>query len=177
MTDVAPTPASTDRSTVQAPGHPVRSFSLVLVGIGLVLLALQASGLVLPRVTNPQGLGTGVHVTGGRASWAAVIENEGLLSVRIESVSWPVAGPAETEVEVQPRGVTIPGAPPSAAPVPTIRPFTLEPGERRVVIASGRSTCTGSLRTGALTVRARSLLGVTRDVVVRPADHSGVTCG
>jgi uncharacterized protein (DUF58 family) len=79
-------------------------------------------------------------------------------------------------VGIQPRGVTIPGTVPAPLPSAPFEPFTLDPGERRVVVASGRPTCEGSFHTGALTVRARTALGLTREVVVRPAEPDAGSC-
>lgn len=151
-------------------GHPVRAFVLVLVGLAVGLVALQASGAVMPRVTNFEGRGAGSAVE-GQAQWeAVVIQNDALLPVRVQSLRWPTANATDVQVDVLPKGVEVPGG--LRAPTSTpATPFTLEPGEKRVVVLTGETTCP-AFDTRELHLLVRTAVGIERDVVV---DGTGAT--
>lgn len=147
-------------------GHPVRSFVLVLLAVAAGLLVLQLSGAVMPLVTNFEGQGGGGDY-GGRTDWAVVIRNDGLLPVRVESLSWPTMHATDVRVDVLPRGVDVPG-PPIPPPAEAV-PFTLDRGEKRVVVVSGVTPCP-VLMARELRMVVRPALGIDRRVVVEGTD-------
>lgn len=148
-------------------GHPVRSFVLILTAIAVGLVVLQLSGAVMPLVTHFEGQGGGGDY-GGRSSWAVVIRNDGLLPVRVESLAWPTSKATNVRVDVLPRGVDVPG-PPLPPPRGAATPFTLDRGEKRVVVVSGETTC-AVLMAGDLRMVVRPALGIDRRVVIEGTD-------
>jgi hypothetical protein len=156
-------------------GHPVRSFVVALVLIAATLVAIQAAGIVQPRVSNDQGRSVS-GVTNGRAWVAAVVINDGPLRVRIQSVRWPVNGAGDAAIELLPPGISVPGQPPRAAGGERVAPFSLDPGERRVVMVSAVARCPGSFSTGALHAEVRSPLGAVRDLQLRRPDTFDAGC-
>ena len=146
-------------------GHPVRSFVIVLVAIAAGLLLLQLSGAVMPIVTSFEGQGAGMAVD-GQAQWkAVVIRNDALLPVRVESLSWPTANATDVRIDVLPKGTEVPGAPPIPSPTAPVTPFTLDGGEKRIVVLSGTTTCP-QFDTRELRMVVRMAVGLDREVVV-----------
>lgn len=148
-------------------GHPVGSFVVVLIAIAAALLVLQLSGAVMPVVTNFQGQGGGGDIA-GRAHWGVVLRNDGLLPVRVESLNWPTTKATEVRVDVLPRGVDVPG-PAFPPPAGAATPFTLDRGEKRVVVVSGETACP-ALMAGELRMVVQTALGIDRRVVVEGTD-------
>jgi hypothetical protein len=158
--------AVSERPTPEmALGHPVRSFVLVLVTIGLALVLLQLSGLIQPRVGRFEGRAGGMAVD-GRAQWTAVvIRNDGPLPVEVTSLHWRVEQATDVRVGVQPKGVDVPSGPPPPLSDDPVTPFTLDGGEARVVVLGGATPCPEFV-TGPLRVGVRTPLGIERTVVI-----------
>lgn len=149
------------------PDHPVRSFVTTLIAIGVLLLAIQVSGAVQPRLTT-YGNGRGERETNVFA--AVVIRNDGALPVRIESVEWPSTGGQNITIGLLPEGVDVAGRPSPSTPASPVRPFTLSSGERRVIVITATPTCAGSFSAGALRLRAHGVTGFDRNVEMANTD-------
>jgi hypothetical protein len=138
-------------------GHPVRSFALVMVGLGLVLLAVQWTGAVQPRITSHSG---GEQQSGGTHRFSALIQNDAATSVRVTGVRWPATDGSEVVLTLGAPGAT---GQPGSATLP-FEPFTLGPGDARVVSASLTPTCGRAL--ADLEVRVRTAIGLTRTITL-----------
>jgi hypothetical protein len=176
MTDVA---TVTDRRADDVdPGHPVRSFVAIMTALAALLVLVQWSGAVLPRVASP---GSGVsEMANDRWVVQAEIVNEGPFAVEILRIRWPASGgatasaPGLLPVTTDADGYTL-----RLAPAP-FEPFTLEPGGARWIGAEVRTDCgpdyvVGGL--GPLELDVRTPLGVRRTLAFHPEGQAvGRSC-
>lgn len=148
-------------------GHPVRSFTLALIAMGVALMALQLSGVVQPRVASDGGQGGGMALDGVAQWTSVVIRNDAPVSVEVTGLRWPTTHATDVHIGVQPRGVEVPGGMPPPPDAPTT-PFTLQGGETRVITLSGTTAC-AEFVTGPLELDVRTALGIERTVAI---EHS-----
>lgn len=113
---------------------------------------------------------TSTGETRGRGAAYLEVTNQGLLPVRIEALSWDVRGLDDVEVFLRTPGAAadgfgpepfVDGPEPGATP---FRPFDLRPGESRVVIVSGTSTCVDRPSFDGARIEARTWSGLRRTV-------------
>lgn len=128
-------------------GHPVRSFVAVMVMIGVALVALQWSGLVVPRLSAP---GAGVGERQGSHLVHVEVQNDGPLAVEVIDAQWP-SGVLDAELGLLPA--------PSAELEP-FAPFTLDSGESGLIGLEIPTSCGGEV--GTLELLVRSPAGVHR---------------
>lgn len=154
-------------------GHPVRSFAAVLVLIGAVLLGLQWTGAVQPQLTTPETGAAEAAEVGGPESRTVTLENEGVVSIQIESIEWTAPGWTNVGVTLLPPDVAFPELDPSSttADAGPIEPFTLHPGFDAAwsLVLTGTPTCSGQ-PSGTIEVHARTWLGIERTVTL-PGSH------
>jgi hypothetical protein len=140
-------------------GHPVRSFVLVLVGLGLILLGVQWTGLVHPDV---HAMGSGVADLGdGAQTFTVAVQNSSFLPVQILEVDWPVSHVTSSEVGIAPSSTSPDGATVSYLLRP-FEPFTLDGGQTAWIGIRVVPEC--DARLGEPTVRVRTASGLERRI-------------
>ena len=130
-------------------------------------MILQLSGAVHPRIDF---LGEGGMRSESHSFQTVTIRNDGALPIEVQSVSWPVTGVEDVVAGVLPPGIEGPTQGSAVGTAPLSEPFTLDRGEHRVIVVSGRETCPGSFGTGPVRVRARTAIGIERTVEVGHTD-------
>ena len=134
-------------------GHPVRSFVLVLVGLGLILLGVQWTGLVDPDVHT---MGSGAADLGdGAQTFTVAVQNGSLLPVEILEVDWPATHVTSSEVGIAPSSESPDGTTVSYVLRP-FEPFTLDGGETAWIGIRVVPECEASLGEPAVQVRTAS---------------------
>lgn len=160
-------------------GHPVRSFVVVLLLIGAALFGIQWSGAVSPQLNLSAGRSG--EADGGREYRMVLLQNNGLLPLRVEAVDWPTGGWSDVRTGVLPAGVSYEGSHPSPQ-VPgdgTIEAFTIGGGfdEGRWIVVSGRPTCPSRPLSSSTQVHVRTWAGVERTVeVMDPMQGRSMRC-
>ncbi len=158
-------PPSTDRGTTSVVpdlGHPVRSFTFAMLGLGLLLLALQWTGVVHPDLESQHGYSTSF----GRLEIVMVeVHNAGALPVRIEDATWPTAGMEYTKLGLAPDGWNDDGGSLDLAHIPALRPFTLDPQHARWLAITVVPGCVAEV--GEPSVEVRTTVGLRRTVDLR----------
>lgn len=149
-------------------GHPVRSFVLVLVALAVLLVGVQILGVAQLRVAYSTT--SGARQGSGSMWQVVVIRNEGVMPVRILSISWPVTGIDDAITGVLPPGKDAPTHGSAAGTAPLSEPFTLDGGEQRGLVVSGVERCAGSFGADPVRVRARTLVGIERTVEIEHVD-------
>jgi hypothetical protein len=139
-------------------GHPVRSFVLALLAVGLALLAMQWTGVVYPNIvvagSGGQELGDGLQTE------TVGFRNEASLPVDIVGLEWPTDAPAST-VGIAPSTSGADGTTTSLSYLlEPFEPFTLEPGETAWVGIRVAAECTPEI--GSPTIEVRTASGVRR---------------
>lgn len=176
MTDTATSAAVAPAQADLELGHPVRSFVVLLLFIGGVLLGIQASGAVHPQLRT-SGASSG-ELDDGREYRAIELQNDGFAPLRVEAIDWPTLG--WTDVEL---GVLSPDTrfdDPSPASVPAgmapLEPFTLsgEFGQARWIVLIGQPTCPGRPISESVEIRVRTWAGVERSVSIAGPDAGAV---
>ncbi|MEQ1788303.1 MAG: hypothetical protein ABL966_14720 [Acidimicrobiales bacterium] len=153
------TPSASAQVTPPVPdlGHPVRSFSLVMVAVGILLLALQWTGAVYPNLESPRGSSTDFA---GVDHVLVEIHNAGALPVRIEDATWPVTGGSAGRLGLAPPAY--PEGPLDLADIPPFRPVTIDAHSSRWLVLTVLAGC--QTRLGEPTVEVRTALGLRRTV-------------
>lgn len=140
-------------------GHPIRSFVLVLLGLGLILLGVQWTGLVYPDV---HAMGSGVADVGdGAQTFTVAVQNGSLLPVEILDVDWPAAHVTSRELGIAPSSTSPDGSTVSYRLVP-FEPFTLDGGETAWIGIRVVPECDASL--GEPVVQVRTASGIQRHI-------------
>jgi hypothetical protein len=142
-------------------GHPVRTFVIVMVTIGLLLLVVQWSGVFLPRVVSTGGSAS--EVAADRWIVRAQVVNEGPLAIDVVGVEWPGVG----------------GAKVATLPTP-FEPITIDSGETGsievvVIVDCSPDHTLGGL--GPLELEVRSPVGIRRTLTFPDeAQGLGTSC-
>jgi hypothetical protein len=154
--------ATTASPTTELPlGHPVRSFVLVLIGLGLILLAAQWTGVVNPDI---HGVGSGTADLGdGAQTFTVAVENGSTLPVEILDLEWPATHVASRELGIAPSSQSPDGSTVSYLLVP-FEPFTLDGGETAWVGIRVVPECSATV--GEPTVEVRTASGLRRWVAL-----------
>ena len=139
-------------------GHPVRSFILVMVAVGVLLLVLQWSGAVMPRVSSTSG---GMSENDLGQILQAEVHNDGPLAVDVVGARWPVEDAVVIGLGVLPMTDDGTGYPLSLGVAP-FAPFTLEPGESGWIGLAIRAQCGGEAQVGALELDVRAPVDIER---------------
>jgi hypothetical protein len=140
-------------------GHPVRSFVLVVVGLGLILLGAQWTGLVHPDV---HAMGGGSADLGdGAQTFTVAVRNSSVLPVEILEVDWPATHVTSSEVGIAPSSTSPDGSTVSYLLRP-FEPFTLDGGETVWIGIRVVPECDASL--GEPAVRVRTASGLERRI-------------
>jgi hypothetical protein len=106
-------------------GHPVRSFTAVLIASALVLVVVQWSGFANPRL-HPTSV-SGGYADGPIQTFTIEVQNDSPLPLEITALDWPTTNMASAEAGVVPSSGQLGVAPPGA-PVDPFEPFTIDGG-------------------------------------------------
>jgi hypothetical protein len=163
VTAITPSTTIGDAATPIELGHPVRSFTLVMVGFAVLLLALQWTGAVHPNLESP---GSSTTSYGPFEIAMVEVHNAGALPVRVDRATWPTIGVRTAALGLAPEGWNDPEGSLDLAHIPPFRPFTIDANASRWLVVTVLPECGGQL--GEPTVRVRTALGLHRTVDLRP---------
>lgn len=148
--------------------HPVRSFVLVLIGVGALLLGVQWSGAVQPRLeSHGQGFAELVPPVE-----ALGFRNAGPLPVEVRSVDWPVRTGSAGEPAIAPWTEDGDGGRLSYVLEP-FAPFTLDAGETAYL---GRTLGPCPVILGPLRIQVRTAAGIARTVELDAGGSAAGVC-
>lgn len=141
-------------------GHPVRSFTAVLIAIALVLVVVQWTGVANPRISPTNHSAT--YLAAPAQTFSIQVRNDAPVAVEVTGLAWPTSNMASKEVGIVP---TADGPEdPLTSGLQPFEPFTLDGGETTWLGLRVLPECSATIGEPTIEVRTRS--GLHHEVVI-----------